>query len=192
MTQPDDWERWRATWAQPPIGDLEAVAHRATRARRRMRVLIVVELLIVAAAVGVIAAAVRHAANPFEVALALVAAAISVWALAREVATRRAEVRLLGTALTDYPTMLMALRRREIAMSRFTVLVVGALLLFLVLWWSGGWAYHRGQFLTPLSIGLFWVPLAGSIGLLVWSFRVGRLARQQLEQISRQSNEDTQ
>lgn len=185
-TQPDDWEQWRAAWAKPSVGNLDAATHRAARARRRIRLLVVVEVLVVAAVVGVIAAAVSHAANPFEVTLAVAAAAGSLLALARQVATRRTEARLLSASLADYPVLLMALRRREIGASRLTMLVVGALLVFLVLWWSGGLTYHRGQAFAPLTIGLFWVPLAGALGLLAWSFKIRRSARDQLEQLTKE------
>lgn len=189
-TPPDDWERWRAAWTQPPIGDLNAAARRAVHARRRMRVLAVVEFLIVAAVVSVIVAAVRHAANPFEIVLAVGAAASSIWALAGQIATRRAEARLLAASLADYPGMLMALRRREIGVSRLTMLVVGALLAFLVLWWSAGWTHHRGQAFAPMTIGLFWVPLTGALGLLAWSLRIRKAARRQLEQLSQRDLTD--
>ena len=154
-----------------------------------MRVLAVVEFVIVSAVVGVIVAAVRHAANPFEIGLAVGAAASSMWALVRQLATRRAEARLLAASLADYPALLMALRRREIGVSRLTMLVVGTLLVFLVLWWSGGWSYHRGQAFAPLTIGLFWVPLTGALGLLAWSLRIRKAAREQLERLSQDNAE---
>ena len=187
MTTPsDDWEQWRAAWASPSVANLDAATHRAARARRRMRMLVVVEFLIVGAVIGVIAAAVSHAANSFEVMLAVAAAAGSFLALVRQAATRRTEARLLSASLDDYPTMLMALRRREIGASRLTTFVVGALLVFLLLWWSGGLTYHRGQAFAPLTIGLFWVPLAGALGLLGWSFRIRRTAHEQLERLTRE------
>jgi len=190
-TQPDDWERWRAAWTQPPVGDLDVAASRAGSALRRMRLLAVAESLIVVAVVGVVSAAVRHAANPLEMLLAVAAAAISIVMLARQVATRRRESRLLATSLADYPALLIALKRREVDVSRLTMLAVGALLVFLLLWWLGGLSYHRGQAFAPLTVGLFWVPLLGSLGLLTWSFRTRRRARDLLDQLSRADTGDT-
>ena len=184
-TQPDDWERWRAAWTQPPVGDLDVAASRAGSALRRMRLLAVAESLIVVAVVGVISAAVRHAANTFEMLLAVAAAAISIVMLARQVATRRRESRLLAMSLADYPALLIALKRREIEISRVTMFAVGALLVFLLLWWSGGLSYHRGQAFTALTVELFWVPLLGSLGLLAWSFRIRQAASELLDQLSR-------
>jgi hypothetical protein len=182
-----DWERWQAEWqrggAQGP--GIEDAARQIGAARRALLGARLIEGAVAGTAILVTAAALWHAGNPFEAALGLVVGtSIAVLWIAR-MRLREREERGVGATSPEYLGTLQAVTRNEVRLAHFIWVVLALELAFLVPWWVIGSRVHHRTFTDPGSWETVWAPIAGMLGLVVWSWRLRRRARAALGVIER-------
>jgi hypothetical protein len=127
-------------------------------------------------------AAIRHAANAVEATLGIGAVVIVVGVAAFRGWNRHAEHTALGASVREFDDAARSLRRAELRFALFLWLVLGVECAFAAVWWYGGIEVHHGA-LTPIAIGMLWVPLAVVVLTLVWSIRLRATARRELDRL---------
>ena len=182
----NDWERWQRQWQRPADeSGVAAARQRLARARRELLVAKLLEVSVAVAALLLVALALIHAANAFEAALGLLvgAAICSAWLL-RNVVRDREEASLTASS-AEHLDIMGTVRLQHLLLVRFVWIVMTLDLVFLIPWWIGGSRVHP-RTLTNLDswIGM-WLPMAGLIGLFLWSLRLWRRARRELGAIDR-------
>jgi len=175
MTETTDWEQWRSSWqAQIPTRrELDEAIARFERAKRRDTTLRVIEWAVVALGVAFPVAAMGHAANLIEAVLGIGATAIVLGVAGFREWDRRAERTALGSSALDFDEAVRALRRLELRFVRFLWLVLAVEGVFAAVWWYGGINVHH-DVLSPVAIGMLWLPLIVVAVTVVWSIRLRR------------------
>jgi len=186
-TSPGDWERWQADWQR--AGHVAATAQVASRqiakARRGLIVVRLIEGAVAGAAILVTAAALRHAGNPLEAGLGLVVG-ISIAALwLQRIRLRAGEDASIGGSSPEHLVILMGVRRQQVRLAHFIWIVLPLELAFLTPWWVIGSRVHHRTFTDIGSWQTVWLPIAGMVALFVWSWRLRRRARAELEALER-------
>ena len=181
---PEDWQTWEEEWraGRAPEAELGAIVERARRARRAAAALRLLSLALALFALAVVAAALRHAGNRFEVALGWVVGSgiVAVWLL--DAFDRRDAAAALAAPADDYRAARAALSRRRLRFARLGWIVTALDLLFLIPWWIGGLAVHGAGF-HAMQLLTLWLPLALMAGFVAWTRALHRRAAAELEQI---------
>ena len=182
-----EWERWQALWRR--AGNAGAVAQAAprqiARARRGLLVTRVVESAVAGAAILITAAALRHAGNPFEAALGLVVGvSIGILWISRMRLRDREDAAVAGGS-SGHLAVLESVRRQEVRLAHFIWIVLPLESAFLTPWWVIGSRVHHRSFTDPASWLTVWLPIVGMLALFVWSLRLRRRARAELQDIER-------
>jgi hypothetical protein len=184
MTTPGEWLEWEALWrtdrATPAA--LEAMIERTRRARRALWLLRCLSTALAAVALGVVGAALRHAANRFEAGLGLVVGVgiVAVWLI--DVINQRRAIDKVDAPAEEYVAMRRALCIRQARFATLGWIVTALDLVFLVPWWIGGIAVHGGGF-HPSQLLTMWGPLAIMGGFVWWTIRLRRRARIELARL---------
>jgi hypothetical protein len=189
-TSPDDWQRLQADWQQTGnVEALPAAARQVARARRELLLGRLIEGVVAAVALLVTAAALRHAANPFEAALGLVVG-VSIGALwIKRSRLREREDRAVAETSPAHLAALGSVRSQEVHLVQFIWIVLGLELVFLTPWWVIGSRVHHRSLVAPGSWLTVWAPLLGMLALAIWAWRLRRRARAELEAIARLRDE---
>lgn len=186
-TPPNGWESWQAEWRR--AGSADTVAQRAPRylARARLRLLIarVIESAVAAAAILITAAALWHAANPFEAGLGLVVGVAIAALWIQRVRIRDREDAGVAASSPQHLAILERVKRQEIRLAHFIWIVLALELAFLTPWWVIGGRVHHRTFTDPSSWETVWLPIVGMVALLAWSVRLRRRARAELKSVER-------
>jgi hypothetical protein len=185
-TAPGGWEQWQADWRRPgPVAGAADASRQVARARRGLLAARLVEGSVAAAAILVTAAALRHAGNRLEAGLGLVVgSAIAALWLQRIRLRAREDTAVAGTS-PEHLAALTSVRRRQVRLAHFIWVVLPLELAFLTPWWVIGSRVHHRTFTDPGSWLTVWLPIAGMVALFVWSWRLRRGARAELDAIAR-------
>jgi hypothetical protein len=184
VTAPREWDEWGARWrtARTSPAELEAMIERTTHARRAIALVRVLSTALAVAALAIVGAALRHAANPFEAALGLaVGVGIGVVWLIDAINQREAHAGAEAPA-GEYRRARRARCVRQDRFARLGWIVVALDLIFLVPWWIGGVAVHGNGF-HLVQILTIWGPLALMAGFVAWTISLRRRARAELERL---------
>jgi len=180
-----DWdlwgEQWRASRASPE--ELDALSAQTRRARRAIVMLRLRSTALAIAALAVVAAALRHASNAFEIALGLTVGIgiAGVW-LADVVNQNDAREGAEAPA-NEYRRVRRALCKRQVRFVHLGWVIVALDLAFLIPWWIGGIAVHgRGFHLIQLLT--IWGPLALMATFVAWTLVLRQRARAELRQLA--------
>ena len=185
MTETTDWEQWRSSWQRqtPTPRELDEAIARFERANRRDTTLRVIEWVVVALGVVFPVAAMGHAANVIEAVLGIGATAIVLGVAAFREWNRRAERTALGTSAQEFDDAVRALRRLELRFVRVLWLVLAVEGVFAAVWWYGGISVHH-DVISPVAVGMLWLPLIVVAATLVWSIRLRASARRELDALA--------
>lgn len=186
-TSPGEWERWQADWQR--VGRVEKAAQDAprqiARARRGLIVARLIESAVAGAAILVTAAALRHAGNRFEAGLGLVVG-ISIAALwLQRMRLRAREDAGVAGSSPEHLAALTSVRREQVRLAHFIWIVLSLELVFLTPWWVIGSRVHHRTLTDGGSWETVWLPIAGLLALFVWSWRLRRRARAELQDLER-------
>ncbi len=66
---------------------------------------------------------------------------------------------------------------------RLAWIIVAAELAFLLPWWIDGYRYHTDELLAPITIATVWLPAHSVLAILLWTLRLRRIARAELNRI---------
>jgi len=181
MTETTDWSEWRSAWRTRPASpdDLAEARARFSAATRRATIIHAIEWVMTALAIGFPLVAIRHAANLVEAGLGIGAVAIVAGVSAFRGWNRRAENNVLAASARAFDDAVRSLRRAELHFTRFLWLVLGVESVFAGVWWYGGIEVHHDP-LTPIAIGMLWVPLLVAVVVLAWSIRLHARAKREL------------
>lgn len=182
---PGDWEQWQAEWQR--AADAEAVALHARqqigKARRQIVVARLIEGAVAGAAILITAAALRHAANPVEAALGLVVGSCIAALWIQRLRLRAREDAAVAASSAQHLAALGQVKHQEIRLAHFIWIVLVLELAFLTPWWVIGTRVHHRSLANPGSWMTVWMPLLGMLALFVWSWRLRRRARAELQVI---------
>jgi hypothetical protein len=186
MMAAQDWTQWERNWREPQMSsaELDAMIERTRRARRGVVTVRVLSALVAIVALTVVAAALRHAASPFELILGLVVGAgiVLVWWLDGH--NQRRDHDQADAPVREYRLMRTKLCARQIQFARFGWSVVALDLTFLIPWWRGGVRVH-GSMLHPAQLVGIGVPVVLMAGFVVWTLVVRRRALTELGHLRR-------
>lgn len=192
MNQPmkgSDWDGWSDQWRATHLPDamLANLIQRATRARRSIAVLRVLSLSVTVFAVMIVAAALYHAANVFELALGFVVAfgICAAWLL--DNANQRSAHAHADAPPTEYLAMRRTLCIRRIHFARLMWVLAALDLVFLLPWWIGGFKVHGFGF-RLMNVATMWGPLALIIGTVIAAGRSRAAAAAELKSIDESSD----
>ena len=185
MMSTSGWSEWEELWRgdRTSPARLEEFIERTKRARRSLMVLRVVPGLLAFVALGVVAAALRHAGNAFEITLGVVVAVgiIAVWLM--DVGNQRRWAEKVDAPAEEYLAMRRALCIRRLRFGSLAMIVTALDLAFLVPWWIGGFRIHGAGF-HVMQLLTLWGPLALMLAFVGWTVRLRRGARAELERLS--------
>ena len=182
---PRDWEQWQADWQRAGLAATSAqdASRQIAKARRGLVVTGFIESAVAGAAILVTAAALRHAGNRLEAALGLVVG-IGIAALwVQRIRLRAIEDAGVAGSSPEHLTVLTSVRGRQVRLAHFIWIVLLLELVFLTPWWVIGSRVHHRTFTDIGSWETVWLPIAGMVALFVWSWRLRRRARAELEAI---------
>jgi hypothetical protein len=181
MTETTDWNQWRGSWQTrgPSPEELTSTVLRFHHAKRRAEIIQVIEWAMVTLAAVFPLAAIRHAANLTEGVLGIGAVAIVVSVAAFRARNRRAERVALGTSAREFDVAVRSLRQAELRFVRFLWLVLGVEGVFAAVWWAGGIEAHHSA-LSPIALGMLWLPLVVVAVALGWSISLRAAAKREL------------
>ena len=184
-TAPGDWAQWQADWQR--AGHLADAAQdasrRIARARRGLLVARLIEGAVAGAAILVTAAALRHAGNRLEAGLGLVVG-VGIAALwLQRIRLRAREHAAVAASSPKHLAALTRVRLQQIRLAHFIWIVLALELVFLTPWWVIGNRVHHRTFTDLGSWLSVWLPIAGIVALFVWSWRLRRRARAEVEAI---------
>jgi len=135
------------------------------------------------AAILVTAAALRHAGNRLEAGLGLVVG-VGIAALwLQRIRLRAREHAAVAASSPKHLAALTRVRLQQIRLAHFIWIVLALELVFLTPWWVIGNRVHHRTFTDLGSWLSVWLPIAGIVALFVWSWRLRRRARAELEAI---------
>ena len=191
MMSTSGWSEWEELWRgdRTSPARLEELIERTKRARRNLMVLRVVPGLLALVALGVVAAALRHAGNALEITLGAVVAVgiIAVWLM--DVSNQRQAAEKVEAPAEEYMAMRRALCVRRLRFARLSMIVTLLDLVFLVPWWIGGFRIHGAGFHVAQLLTL-WGPLALMLAFVGWTVRLKGRARAELSWLSRPNGDD--
>jgi formate hydrogenlyase subunit 4 len=185
MTARSEWSEledlWRADRTSP--AGLDAMIGRTRRARRELWLMRRFSTALAVIALAIVGAALRHAGNPFEIALGLVVGiGIGVvWLM--EAANQRRAGDKVEAPTTEYVAVRRALCAGQERLARLGWLVTLLDLVFLIPWWIGGIAVHGAGF-HPAQLLTMWMPLALMGTFVWWTIRARRRARAELARLA--------
>jgi hypothetical protein len=184
MMTTGDWERWEESWRAVGTtrAELDAMIGRTRRARRAIVLVRFLSVGVAVTALAVVAAALRHAGNPFEVALGLVVGIGIAAAWFADTVNQRRALDKVEALPSEYLATRRALCLRQLRFARLGWIVVALDLAFLFPWWIGGFrvhgfGFHVGQLLT------IWGPVALMSAFVTWTFRVRSRALAELQKL---------
>jgi len=185
MTETTEWDQWRGSWQtrEPTSDELKESMARFRRATRRDSTIRAIEWVITVLAIVFPLVAMRHAANVIEATLGIGALLIVTSVASFRAWNRRAERTALGSSAREFDDAVRALRRAELKFVRFIWLVLGVEGAFAGVWWYGGLAVHHSA-LSPVAVGMLWIPLLLVVMTLVWSARLKSDAMRELEALA--------
>jgi hypothetical protein len=186
-TSSGDWERWQQEWRRTGSGVAAPADARRyiARARRERLVARLIEGAVAGAALLVTAAALWHAANPFEALLGLVVG-LAIGALwVQRALIREREDSAVAASSPEHLALLRGVRRQDIRLAQFIWLVLPLELAFLIPWWVIGTRVHHRSLTDVGSWQTVWLPLLGMLALFVWSVRLWRRARAEIHALDR-------
>lgn len=180
-----DWQHWHDTWTMPAVSQpAEPVVQRWIGwARRRLFVTWMIETAVGAGSLGLIAIALRHAANQLEAALGISVGAIIALVWARSIMIRRDEHASDAQSSVEYLAAIRRVRARQLRLAWFIWVGLTLELVFLIPWWVIGSRVHSRSITDIASWLTVWLPVAGFIALYAWSLRLGRRARREMDGI---------
>jgi len=182
---PGDWERWQGEWQRTEHAEPMARTAREQIARGRRELLVarLVESAVAGAAILITAAALRHAGNRLEAGLGLVVG-VGIAALwLQRIRLRAREHAAVAASSPKHLAALTRVRLQQIRLAHFIWIVLALELVFLTPWWVIGNRVHHRTFTDLGSWLSVWLPIAGIVALFVWSWRLRRRARAELEAI---------
>src|SRR5882757_1772022 len=148
MMSTSGWSDWEELWRadRTPPARLEEFIERTKRARRSLMVMRVVPGLLALVALGVVAAALRHAGNAFEVTLGVVVGVgiVVVWLM--DLGNQRRAAEKVEAPAEEYIATRRALCVRRLRFASLAMIVTALDLAFLIPWWIGGFRIHGAGF----------------------------------------------
>ena len=174
-------EEWAADWREPAdpwLASVRTMGADVQRSQRRARLL---ELALALGCALALALAAWHASNVVERIFAggVILAIGVLWARRR--ADREREVRALLSAEETFVAATRALRRSELRLARFVLVLSLATSAFFLPWWWNGREWHASAAMTSwLVVISFWIPAIALLLLVAWSVRLWRRARAEL------------
>lgn len=184
MTPDRDWDGLAERWLSEGMSHeaLASLVERTRSARAAIRAMRLLAALAAIVALAVVAAALRHAANRFELALgAAVAVGITVtWLM--DASNRRQALENVDASPAEYIALRRALGARRIRFARLAWIVVGLDFVFLVPWWIGGLRVH-GHGFNVAQVATIWAPVALMIAFVFWTVRMRRRAMAELRNL---------
>ena len=185
MTRGGEWLEWEQLWRSDRTSAerLEELIGRTRVARRSLWLLRLLSTAVAVTALVVVAAALRHAGNPFEVALGGVVAVgiVAVWLM--DLATQRHAAAKVEAPADEYVATRRALCVRQVRFSQLAWIVTALDLAFLIPWWIGGVKIHGGGF-HAMQLLTMWGPLALMGAFVWWTIRLRRRARAELSRLA--------
>jgi len=179
-----DWLEWEQLWRSDRTSAerLDELIARTRRARRGLWFLRLLPTAVAVMALVVVAAALRHAGNPFEMALGVMVGIgiVAVWMM--DLANQRRAAAKVEAPADEYVAMRRALCVRQVRFTQLAWIVTTLDLVFLVPWWRGGFAVHGAGF-HPMQLVTMWGPLALMSAFAWWTMRLRRRARAELERL---------
>jgi hypothetical protein len=185
MMSTSGWPEWEELWRadRTPPARLEEFIERTKRARRALMVMRVVPALLALVALAVVAAALRHAGNAFEITLGLVVGIgiIAVWLM--DAGNQRRAATRVDAPAEEYTAMRRALCVRRRRFANLAMIVTALDLAFLIPWWIGGFRIHGAGF-HAMQLLTLWCPLALMLVFVGWTLRLKRRAGAELSRLS--------
>jgi len=185
MTRGGEWLEWEQLWQSDRTSAerLEELIGRTRVARRSLWLLRLLSTAVAVIALAVVAAALRHAGNPFEVALGGVVAVgiVAVWLM--DLANQRHAIAKVEAPADEYVATRRALCVRQVRFSQLAWIVTALDLAFLVPWWIGGVRIHGGGF-HAMQLLTMWGPLALMGAFVWWAIRLRQRARAELARLA--------
>lgn len=180
-----EWVEWERLWQSDRTSEehLEALIERTRRARRSLGLLRVLSTALAVVALAVVAAALRHAGNPFEVTLGVVVGIgiVTVWMM--DLANQRHAAAKVEAPADEYVAMRRALCVRQVRFAQLAWIVTALDLGFLIPWWIGGFKVHGGGF-HAMQLLTMWGPLTLMGAFVWWTIRLRRRARAELARLT--------
>ena len=181
-----EWLDWEQLWRSDRTSAerLEELIERTRPARRSLWLLRLLSTAVAAVALAVVAAALRHAGNAFEVTLGVVVGVgiVAVWIM--DVANHRRASANLEAPADVYVATRRALCVRQVHFAQLAWIVTALDLAFLIPWWIGGIEVHGGGF-HVVQLLTMWGPLA-LMGVFVWwTIRLRLRARAELARLAK-------
>ena len=177
MKPGSDWAAWEALWRSDRTSAprLEALIAQTRRARRTLFLLRLLPAALALLALAVVAAALRHAGNAFEVALGVVVAIgiVTVWSMS--FGYQRQAREKVDAPADEYVAARRAVCLGQIRFAALAWIVTALDLLFLIPWWIGGFAVHGTGF-HVMQLLTLWGPLAVMIAFVLATLRLRRRA----------------
>ena len=180
-----EWLEWEQLWqtARTSPERVEELIERTRRARRSLWLLRLLSTGMAVVALAVVAAALRHAGNPFEVTLGVVVGIgiVAVWMM--DLANQRHAAAKVEAPADEYVAMRRALCVRQARFAQLAWIVTALDLTFLVPWWIGGFKVHGGGF-HAMQLFTMWGPLTLMGAFVWWTIRLRRRARAELGRLT--------
>lgn len=181
-----EWVEWERLWQSDRASGehIEALIERTRRARRSLRLLRLLSTAIAVVALAIVAAALRHAGNPFEVTLGVVVGIgiVAVWMM--DAANQRHATANVEAPADEYVAMRRVLCARQVRFAELGWIVTALDLAFLIPWWIGGFKVHGGGF-HAMQLLTMWGPLTLMGAFVWWTIRLRRRARAELARLVR-------
>ena len=181
MKPESEWVAWEQLWRSDriPPARLAELIEQTKRARRTLFLVRLLPTAVAMFALAIVAAALRHAGNAFELALGIVVAIgiAAVWSM--NLANQRQARDNVETPADEYIAARRAVCVGQIRFARLAWIVTALDLLFLIPWWIGGFAVHGAGFHAMQLITL-WGPLAIMIAFVLATVRLRRRASAEL------------
>lgn len=182
MTRPaNDWPEWEEIWRADHTSAtrLKELVERTRRARRGLVVMRLLPTALALVALVVVALALGHAGNVFEITLGVIVAIgiATVWNMDRT--NHRQAAEKVDAPFEEYVATRRELCVRRIAFAQLAWIVTALDLVFLVPWWIGGLKVHGAGF-HATQVLTIWGPLALMTGVVWWTARLRRRARSEL------------
>lgn len=179
-----EWLEWEQLWQADRTSPerLTQLIERTARARRSLWLMRRLSTILAGAALAVVAAALKHAGNTFEIALGIVVSVgiVGVWML--DLVNQRHASSKVEAPAEEYTAMRRALCVRQDRFARLSWMVTVLDLAFLIPWWIGGFAVHGAGF-HVMQVLTTWGPLALMAGFIWWTIRLRSRARAEIERI---------
>lgn len=185
MTRGGEWLEWEQLWRSDRTSParLEELAGRTRHARRGIWALRLLSTAVAAVALAIVAAALRHAGNAFEVTLGIVVGIgiVAVWVL--DLQNQQHGAAKVEAPADEYAATRRALCVRQMRFAQLAWIVTALDLAFLVPWWIGGIKVHGGGF-HAMQLLTMWGPLALMGAFVWWSIRLRRRSRAELARLT--------